>query len=56
MGLALIGVGSAMFHAMLKWKAQVLLNKLPLIFVSTLMLHVLVVSDEDRNTRVQGGT
>ncbi len=56
MGLALIAVGSATFHATLKWKAQVLLDELPLIFVSTLALHVLVVSDEDRNSRVRGGT
>ncbi len=54
MGLALIGVGSATFHATLKWEAQMLLDELPLIFVSSLALHVLVVNDEDRNSRVQG--
>ena len=56
MGLALIGVGSAMFHATLRWETQMLLDELPLIFMSTLVLHVLVVSDKDRNPRVQGGT
>ena len=55
MGLALIAVGSATFHTTLKWEAQVLLNELPLIFVSTLALHALVVSDEE-NSRVEGGT
>ncbi len=54
MGLAFIGVGSATFHATLKWEAQVLLDELPMIFVSSLALYVLVVNDEDRNSRVQG--
>ena len=47
MGLAFIGAGSATFHATLKWEAQVLLDELPMIFVSSLVLYVLVVSDKD---------
>jgi len=54
MGLAFIGIGSATFHATLKWEAQVLLDELPMIFVSSLALYVLVVNDEDRNSRVRG--
>jgi len=52
MGIAFIGAGSATFHATLKWEAQVLLDELPMIFVSSLVLYVLVVSDKD--STVQG--
>ncbi|KAB5589483.1 Vesicle-associated membrane protein 7B [Ceratobasidium theobromae] len=39
-GVAVIGLGSAVFHATLKWHAQVLLDELPMIFLVSLMLYI----------------
>ena len=50
-GIAAIGVGSMIFHATLKWHAQVMLDELPMIFVSTLALYLLV-ADDDRGSSV----
>ncbi|CAE6454933.1 unnamed protein product [Rhizoctonia solani] len=47
LGIMFIGFGSAIFHATLKWHAQVLLDELPMIFVTSLVLY-LVCADEDR--------
>ncbi|CAE6449391.1 unnamed protein product [Rhizoctonia solani] len=47
LGIMFIGFGSSIFHATLKWHAQVLLDELPMIFVTSLMLY-LVCADEDR--------
>ncbi|CAE6435044.1 unnamed protein product [Rhizoctonia solani] len=46
-GIMCIGFGSAIFHATLKWHAQVLLDELPMIFVTSLVLY-LVCADSDR--------
>ncbi|KAH7316385.1 ceramidase-domain-containing protein [Rhizoctonia solani] len=46
-GIMCIGFGSAIFHATLKWHAQVLLDELPMIFVTSLVLYR-VCADEER--------
>ncbi|QRV92879.1 alkaline ceramidase [Ceratobasidium sp. AG-Ba] len=47
LGITGIGLGSFVFHATLKWHAQVLLDELPMIFVVSLMLY-LICADEAR--------
>ncbi|KAG8785091.1 hypothetical protein FRC12_017989 [Ceratobasidium sp. 428] len=47
LGVTAIGIGSFIFHATLKWHAQVLLDELPMIFVASLMLY-LVCADSER--------
>jgi dihydroceramidase len=49
-GIAVIGTGSMIFHATLKWHAQVMLDELPMIFVSALALYLLVVDDEAKSS------
>ncbi|EJT97010.1 alkaline phytoceramidase [Dacryopinax primogenitus] len=46
-GVALIGVGSFIFHATLNWYAQVFLDELPMIYVSTLCLYVILMAGKD---------
>ncbi|KAG9094999.1 hypothetical protein FS749_011336 [Ceratobasidium sp. UAMH 11750] len=47
LGIMAIGVGSFVFHATLKWHAQVMLDELPMIFVVSLVLY-LVCADSER--------
>ncbi|KAG9083143.1 hypothetical protein FRC07_014000, partial [Ceratobasidium sp. 392] len=47
LGTMAIGLGSFVFHATLKWHAQVLLDELPMIFVVSLVLY-LVCADSER--------
>ncbi|KZO92281.1 alkaline phytoceramidase [Calocera viscosa TUFC12733] len=47
LGVAAIGVGSFVFHATLNWYAQVLLDELPMIYVSTLCLYVVLMAGGD---------
>jgi cell division protein FtsW (lipid II flippase) len=37
--LALVGVGSFVFHATLKWRAQVLFDEMPMLFVACAALY-----------------
>ncbi|CAE7204741.1 unnamed protein product [Rhizoctonia solani] len=46
LGIMFIGFGSAIFHATLKWHAQVLLDELPMIFVTSLVLYLVCADDE----------
>ncbi|KZT55676.1 alkaline phytoceramidase [Calocera cornea HHB12733] len=47
LGVACIGIGSFIFHATLNWYAQVLLDELPMIYVSTLCLYVVLMAGGD---------
>ncbi|KAF8307453.1 alkaline phytoceramidase [Clavulina sp. PMI_390] len=42
--IAVIGIGSSIFHLTLKWYAQVVLDELPMIFSASTSLYVLLVS------------
>jgi len=48
MGIALIGMGSSAFHGTLKWHAQVLLDELPMIWVSSWVLYVVWVTEANK--------
>ncbi|CAE6413962.1 unnamed protein product [Rhizoctonia solani] len=39
-GIACVGVGSFIFHATLNWYAQVLLDEMPMIYVSSMVLYL----------------
>ncbi|QRV78430.1 alkaline ceramidase [Ceratobasidium sp. AG-Ba] len=41
-GIACIGAGSFIFHATLNWYAQVLLDEMPMIYVSSLVLYLVL--------------
>lgn len=41
-GIACVGIGSFIFHATLKWYAQVLLDEMPMIYVSSMVLYLVL--------------
>ncbi|KAF8603721.1 alkaline phytoceramidase [Ceratobasidium sp. AG-I] len=41
-GIACVGLGSFIFHATLKWYAQVLLDEMPMIYVSSMVLYLVL--------------
>ncbi|KAG8776846.1 hypothetical protein FRC12_000673 [Ceratobasidium sp. 428] len=41
-GIACIGIGSFIFHATLNWYAQVLLDEMPMIYVSSMVLYLVL--------------
>jgi dihydroceramidase len=41
-GIACVGLGSFIFHATLNWYAQVLLDEMPMIYVSSMVLYLVL--------------
>jgi dihydroceramidase len=41
-GITFIGLGSLIFHATLNWYTQVLLDEMPMIYVSSLVLYLVL--------------
>ena len=50
--IAFIGIGSFLFHATLMWTAQVLLDELPMIYVSFQVLYCLLLEGRPSSTGI----
>jgi len=50
-GIAFIGIGSFLFHATLMWHAQVLLDELPMIYVSCQAVYCILSEGKANSTR-----
>jgi len=51
LGVAVIGMGSFVFHATLRWDAQLFLDEFPMVYVSALVLYIVVAAGPSAKLR-----